>query len=67
MGGRVHAVVCPDMSASSHVARIVLAAMHHDAGLQAALNIRYSEDVPEVVRDMGLAVKIEKLLGEGDV
>jgi len=44
------------MGASSHVARIVLAAMHHDAGLRAALNIRYSGDVLEVVRDMGLAV-----------
>jgi len=38
------------------VARIVLAAMHHDGGLWAAVNIRYSEDVLEVVRDMGLAV-----------
>jgi len=38
----------------------------HDAGLRAALNIRYSEDVLEVVRDMGLVVEIEKLLGEGD-
>ena len=66
MGVRVQAVGCPAMGASSHVAKIVLAAMHHDAGLRAALNIRYSEDVLEVVRDMGLAVEIEKLLGEGD-
>ncbi len=56
MGGRVQAVGCPAMGASRHVARIVLAAMHHDAGLRAALNIRYSGDVLEVARDMGLAV-----------
>jgi hydroxymethylpyrimidine/phosphomethylpyrimidine kinase len=53
---RARAVGCPAFGASSHVARIVLAAMHHDAGLRAALNIRYSEDVLEVIRDMGLAV-----------
>jgi hydroxymethylpyrimidine kinase/phosphomethylpyrimidine kinase len=50
------AVGCPAFGASSHVARIVLAAMHHDAGLRAALNIRYSKDVLEVIEDMGLAV-----------
>jgi len=55
-GNRVQAVGCPAMGASRHVARIVLAAMHHDAGLRAALNIRYSGDVLGVVRDMGLAV-----------
>ena len=53
---RARAVGCPAFGASSHVAKIVLAAMHHDAGLRAALNIRYSEDVLEVIRDMGLAV-----------
>lgn len=53
---RARAVGCPAFGASSHVARIVLAAMHHDAGLRAALNIRYSEDVLEVIREMGLAV-----------
>ncbi|MCL7412209.1 MAG: bifunctional hydroxymethylpyrimidine kinase/phosphomethylpyrimidine kinase [ANME-2 cluster archaeon] len=53
---RARAVGCPAFGASSHVARIVLAAMHHDAGLRAALNIRYSGNVVEVIREMGLAV-----------
>ncbi|MCL7474876.1 MAG: bifunctional hydroxymethylpyrimidine kinase/phosphomethylpyrimidine kinase [Methanosarcinales archaeon] len=53
---RARAVGCPAFGASSHVARIVLAAMHHDAGLRSALNIRYSEDVLGVIEDIGLAV-----------
>ena len=53
---RARAVGCPAFGASSHVARIVLAVMHHDARMRAALNIRYSGDVLEVIRDMGLAV-----------
>ncbi|MCL7415944.1 MAG: bifunctional hydroxymethylpyrimidine kinase/phosphomethylpyrimidine kinase [ANME-2 cluster archaeon] len=56
LGAGTRAVGCPAFGASSHVARIVLAAMHHDAGSRAALNIRYSEDVLGVIRDMGLAV-----------
>lgn len=56
LGDGVRAVGCPAMGASRHVARIVLAAMHHDLGLRAAVNIRYSEDVLEVIRDTGLAV-----------
>lgn len=47
------------------MAKILMDDMHHDAELRAALNIRNSEDVPEVVKDIGLAVEIE-LLGEGD-
>jgi len=41
-GGRVQAVFCPAMGVSRYVARIMLAAMHRDAGLRTAMNIRYS-------------------------
>jgi hydroxymethylpyrimidine kinase/phosphomethylpyrimidine kinase len=53
---RAYAVGCPAFGASSHVARIVLAAMHHDPQIKAAMNIRYSKDILQVIRDMGFEV-----------
>lgn len=42
--------------ASGHVARIVLAAMEHDPGIRAAMNVRYSEEVLSVCTSMGLRI-----------
>ena len=39
-----HAVGCVSFGASSHIARIVLTAMHYNSSMQAAMNIRYSEE-----------------------
>ncbi len=39
-----HAVGCVSFGASSHIARIVLTAMHYDNFMRAAINIRYSEE-----------------------
>jgi len=56
VGGRVKASACPEFGASSHVARTVLVAMHHDPAVRAAMNIRYSEDLIAVCRRLGFAV-----------
>jgi len=39
-----HAVGCIEFGASSHIARIVLTAMHYNNFMRAAINIRYSEE-----------------------
>lgn len=54
--GRARAVGCPAFGPSRHVARIVLAAMHFDRELRGAVNLRYSEDILKVIREMGLTV-----------
>jgi hydroxymethylpyrimidine kinase/phosphomethylpyrimidine kinase len=56
MGNYARAVGCSAFGASSHVARIVLAAMHHDRNIRAAVNIRYSENIVRIIREMGLTV-----------
>ncbi|ABM81283.1 bifunctional hydroxymethylpyrimidine kinase/phosphomethylpyrimidine kinase [Hyperthermus butylicus] len=44
------------MGASSHMARLVLAAMERDPSLRAALNIRYAPELIEAARRTGLRV-----------
>lgn len=54
-GNLAKAVGCPAFGASSHMARVVLAAMHYDSSMQAAMNIRYSEEILSVIKGMGLS------------
>ncbi|MDG6244016.1 MAG: bifunctional hydroxymethylpyrimidine kinase/phosphomethylpyrimidine kinase [Methanolobus sp.] len=54
--GKVVAVGDIDFDASSHVARIVLTAMEHDASCRAAVNIMYCESVLEICRELGLDI-----------
>jgi hydroxymethylpyrimidine kinase/phosphomethylpyrimidine kinase len=56
VGGRVKASACPEFGASSHVARTVLVAMHHDPSIRAGMNIRYAEDLIAVCRRLGFTV-----------
>ncbi|MBU7022183.1 MAG: bifunctional hydroxymethylpyrimidine kinase/phosphomethylpyrimidine kinase [Theionarchaea archaeon] len=49
----IDAVGCPEFGASSHMARVVLAAMKYDPGTRSAMNIRYGEDVVEAARKAG--------------
>jgi hydroxymethylpyrimidine kinase/phosphomethylpyrimidine kinase len=49
-------VGCVEFGASSHVARIILAAMQSDAGVRAAVNVRYSKKVLRIIGEMGLSV-----------
>lgn len=45
-----------EFGASSHVARIILAAMKYDSISRAAVNIRYSEDIVGICRELGLEI-----------
>lgn len=55
--GGAHAVGCVTFGASSHVARIVLTAMHFDSSMRAAMNIRYSEEALAACKELGLRVE----------
>ncbi len=52
--GSPHAVGCVAFSASSHIARIVLTALHFDGSMKAAMNIRYSEEALAACKTLGL-------------
>ena len=54
VGSRVKACGAVRFGASSHVARIILAAMSFDPEARAGMNIRYGPDVLEAVSDLGL-------------
>lgn len=54
--GTVKAVSCPEFGASSHMARVVLAAMGHDKTIRSAMNIRYGEDVVKAAEAQGLVI-----------
>lgn len=45
-----------EFGGSNHVARMVLAAMRFDPSIRAAINLRYSEKVLRICRDMGLSI-----------
>jgi hydroxymethylpyrimidine kinase / phosphomethylpyrimidine kinase / thiamine-phosphate diphosphorylase len=51
-----HAVGCVAFGASSHIARIVLTAMHYDDLMRAAMNIRFSEEALCACEDMGFCI-----------
>ena len=54
--GAPHAVGCIAFGASSHIARIVLTAMHYDDRMRAAMNIRYSEEALIACKELGMKV-----------
>ncbi|MBU4076269.1 MAG: bifunctional hydroxymethylpyrimidine kinase/phosphomethylpyrimidine kinase [Euryarchaeota archaeon] len=51
-----HAVGCATFGASSHIARIVLTAMHSDATMRAAMNIRFSREALAACENIGLKI-----------
>ncbi|MCX9085446.1 MAG: bifunctional hydroxymethylpyrimidine kinase/phosphomethylpyrimidine kinase [Candidatus Methanoperedens sp.] len=51
-----HAVGCVAFGASSHIARIVLTAMHYNNSMRAAINIRYSEEAIQACKELGFSV-----------
>lgn len=55
-GGRVVAVGPPAFGASTHVARIILAAMRFDPSYRSAMNLRYDEDLVERCRSIGMVL-----------
>jgi len=51
-----HAVGCVAFGASSHIARIVLTAMHYNNFMRAAINIRYSDEAILACEQLGLTM-----------
>lgn len=56
LGSRVHAVGCVSFGASRHVARVILAAVHHNPAITSAMNIRYSANIIDACKNSGLTV-----------
>ncbi|MGP8321906.1 MAG: bifunctional hydroxymethylpyrimidine kinase/phosphomethylpyrimidine kinase [Methanosarcinaceae archaeon] len=54
--GKAVNVGCVEFGVSSHVARIVLAAMNFNNNIRASVNIKYSMDVLEVCKNMNLNI-----------
>jgi len=52
----VRASSCPEFGASRHAARTVLAVREHDRSIRAGMNVRYSEELVGVCKDLGLVV-----------
>ncbi len=46
----------PEFGASSHVARVILTVMRYDSEYRSAMDIRFSEDIVKICRDLGYAV-----------
>jgi hydroxymethylpyrimidine/phosphomethylpyrimidine kinase len=51
-----HVVGDIEFGASSHVARIILTAMKYDSSFRASVNIKYSEAIIGICREMGLSI-----------
>ncbi len=51
-----HAVGCIAFGASSHIARIVLTAMHYNDLMRASMNIRYSEEALFACKNIGFSI-----------
>jgi hydroxymethylpyrimidine/phosphomethylpyrimidine kinase len=51
IGGNVRVLSCPSFGASRHVAGIILSAMKYNPEMRCAINIRYSKDMLNAVKD----------------
>jgi predicted fused transcriptional regulator/phosphomethylpyrimidine kinase len=56
VGGRLHAEFCPAFGASRHVAGALLAAMKHDDGVRASMNIRCSKEILAAAKKLGYVI-----------
>ncbi|HJH29158.1 MAG TPA: bifunctional hydroxymethylpyrimidine kinase/phosphomethylpyrimidine kinase [Methanosarcinaceae archaeon] len=54
--GKAVNVGCVEFGASSHVARIILAAMQFDNNVRASVNIKYSMEVLEICKKLNLTI-----------
>ncbi len=55
-GERIVVTTCPTFGASRHVANYVLVAMKYDPNVRAAMNIKYSEEIINVCKELGWKV-----------
>ncbi len=56
LGDRLKASSCPKFGASRHVGRAVLTAMEYQPSIRAGMNIKYSKEIVEAAKSMGLTV-----------
>jgi len=56
IGGRVRASSQPALGASEHVARTILTAIKYDPTIRSAMNIRYSKEIVDACRELGLSI-----------
>jgi hydroxymethylpyrimidine/phosphomethylpyrimidine kinase len=56
LSGGVKAVGGISFGASKHIATIIITAMKYDSSIRSAMNIRYSQKVVEIARELGLNV-----------
>jgi predicted fused transcriptional regulator/phosphomethylpyrimidine kinase len=54
LGERAGVLCAPAFGASTHIARVILAAMRHDPECRAAMNIRFSDEILDACRRLGL-------------
>ncbi|MEM1524779.1 MAG: bifunctional hydroxymethylpyrimidine kinase/phosphomethylpyrimidine kinase [Nitrososphaerales archaeon] len=52
----VKASMPPEFGASSHVAKTILTAMKHNSSIRAGMNIKYSEEIIEACKKIGLSI-----------
>lgn len=53
---KAYPVGCVNFGASRHVARVIFAALRKKPDIRAALNVKYSEEVLEACREIGLGI-----------
>ena len=56
INGKLTAFTRPDFGASSHMARVVLAANYYDNNIRSAINLKFSNDLIEKAKKAGLIV-----------
>lgn len=56
IGNKVKASGAPSFGASSHVARAVLKAMEYDKNIRAAADIRFSNEILEIIKNLGFTI-----------
>ncbi|OPY05041.1 MAG: Hydroxymethylpyrimidine/phosphomethylpyrimidine kinase [Syntrophaceae bacterium PtaB.Bin038] len=56
VGENVETLHDPAFGASSHVAKVILAVMRFDGRYRSAMNIRFSEEIVEILKDLGFDV-----------
>ncbi len=52
----VRSISCPELGASKHLARTLLAVRRYDSSVRSAMNIRYSKELVEICERLGLTV-----------
>lgn len=64
IGRRVGILCDPDFGASRHMAAVILTVMRHNGDFRAAMNIRFSEEIVEICRELGFRVDSFSRSGE---